>query len=265
MYGHEGCARGGPGGAAWSLLYVRGMNPGAVFHDRIDAGRWLAAALMAYRDHDPVVVALPRGGVPVGFEVARALGAPLDVLVVRRLRAPGDPALTIGAVAEGGARYLDSNLIERLAVPAHHLRCMVAVEQVEIARRVLDYRRDRPPLDVRGRTVILVDDGLATGVTARAAMLALQVLGPRSVIVAAPVCSPDTLRALAAEVDRVVCARSPADLAAVGQWYEDFSPTSDEEVRWCLGNVSMEASGVRRRLPETMPSMTDLVDRWEEG
>ena len=220
------------------------MNAGVVFHDRIDGGRWLAAALMTWRDADPVVVALPRGGVPVGFEVARALGAPLDVLVVRKLTAPGRPTLRLGALAEGGARYLDVDLIDSLGVSVEQLRELIEQEQVELARRVLAYRGDRAPIDLRGRTVLLTDDGLSTGVTARAAIAALRPLGPREVIVAAPVCAPETLKALRSEVDAVVCARSPTDLAAVGHWYEDFSETSEEEVRWCVGNAS--AHGARR-------------------
>jgi len=220
------------------------MKAGVVFHDRIDGGRWLAAALMSWRDADPVVVALPRGGVPVGFEVARALGAPLDVLVVRKLAAPGRPTLRLGALAEGGARYLDVDLIESLGVSVEQLRELIEQEQVELARRVLAYRGGRAPIDLRGRTVLLTDDGLYTGVTARAAIAALRSLAPREIIVAAPVCAPETLRALRSEVDAVVSARSPADLTAVGHWYEDLSQTSEEEVRWCLDSAL--AHGARR-------------------
>jgi predicted phosphoribosyltransferase len=222
------------------------MNAGVVFHDRIDGGRWLAAALMTWRDADPVVVALPRGGVPVGYEVARALGAPLDLLVVRKLTAPGRPTLRLGALAEGGARYLDEDLIESLGMSVEQLQELIELEQVELSRRVLAYRGGRAPIDLRGRTVLLTDDGLATGVTARAAIAALRSLAPKAIVVAAPVCAPDTLRALQSEVDAVVCARSPTDLAADGHWYEDFSQTSEEEVRWCLGNALVH--GARRAL-----------------
>jgi putative phosphoribosyl transferase len=220
--------------AARSLLPDPGMHAGVVFHDRIDGGRWLAAALMAWRATQPVVVALARGGVPVGYEVARALGAPLDVLAVRKLAVPADPSLRVGALAEGGARYLDMKLIERLGLSIEQLRDVIEAAQVELARRVLAYRGDRAPIDLRGRTVLLVDDGLATEATARAAIAALRPRGPRAIVVAAPVSAPDTMRALEPEADAVVCARSPSDLSDLGRWYEDHSQTSEEEVRWCV-------------------------------
>lgn len=216
------------------MLPDPGMNAGVVFHDRIDGGRWLAAALMAWRASQPVVVALARGGVPVGFEVARALGAPLDVLAVRKLAVPADPSQRVGALAEGGARHLDMKLIGRLGLSLEQLRDMIEAAQVELARRVLAYRGGRAPIDLQGRTVLLVDDGLAPEASARAAIAALRPRGPRAIVVAAPVSAPDTMQALRPEADAVVCARSPSDPSAAGRWYEDVSPTTEEEVRRCV-------------------------------
>lgn len=210
------------------------MSAGVVFHDRIDGGRWLAAALMTWRSTQPVVVALARGGVPVGYEVARALGAPLDVMAVRRLVAPADPSQRVGAVAEGGALSLDMRLIEHLGLSIEQLRGVIEAAQAELARRALAYRGDRSPIDLRGRTVLLIDDGLATEAAIRAAIAALHRRGSRAIVVAAPVSAPDTMRALKPEADAVVCARSPSDLSDVGRWYADRSPTSEEEVRRCV-------------------------------
>jgi putative phosphoribosyl transferase len=201
-----------------------------LFRNRVEAGRKLAAKLQRLRPERPVVVALPRGGVPVAYEVASALGAPLDVLVARKVGAPGHPELGIGAVAEGGVAFFDDRTIETLHVGREHVDRIAAAERAELSRRVTAYRGNEPPLDVRGRMVILVDDGLATGVTARAAIRALRSNGAASIVFAAPVCAPQTARLLSEEADRVVCVSEPAELFAVGAWYADFSQTGDDEV-----------------------------------
>jgi putative phosphoribosyl transferase len=206
------------------------LHGGLPFEDREDAGRRLAERLERYRDERPVVFALPRGGVPVGFEVSRTLGAPLDVFVARKLGAPGQPEFGIGAVAPGGVRVLNGNIVERLGIPYDYLEAVTRKEMAEVERRLRHFRGDRPEPDVRDRTVILVDDGLATGVTARAAVEALRRLGPRRLILAAPVCAAQTSGLLGPEVDELVCLEAPSDLGAIGFWYRDFSQTSDEEV-----------------------------------
>ncbi|HEX5975220.1 MAG TPA: phosphoribosyltransferase, partial [Rubrobacteraceae bacterium] len=203
---------------------------GPPFEDREDAGRRLAERLTRYRDERPVVFALPRGGVPVGYEISRSLGAPLDVFVSRKLGAPGQPEFGIGAVAPGGVRVLNGNVVERLGIPDDYLEAVTRKELAEVERRLKHFRGDRPEPEVRDRTVILVDDGLATGVTARAAVEALRRLGPRRLILAAPVCAAQTTELLAPEVDELVCLEAPSDLGAIGFWYGDFSQTSDEEV-----------------------------------
>lgn len=211
-----------------------------MFHDREDAGRRLAARLTKFRALDPLVLGLPRGGVPVAYEVARALEAPLDVLVARKIGAPGHAEYGIGAVAQGGAFYLDEARITALGV--HHTwLARAAAEQVaEIDRRLRSYRGDRAPLDVRDRVVILVDDGLATGVTTRAAVRALRKMAPREIVLAVPVTARDTARALRAEVDEVVYLEAPEDFYAVGQCYEDFRQTSDAEVIELLARAERE-------------------------
>lgn len=200
------------------------------FLDRYDAGRQLALRLGGVRDADPVVFALPRGGVPVGHEIAAALGAPLDVVVARKLGAPLQREESIGAIAPGGVLLLDEARIAALGVARAELDRIVAEETAEMARRLRHYRGDRPPLDPAGRTVILVDDGLATGLTALAAVRSLRRDGPRRLVVAAPVCSPEAVRLLRADVDDVVCVEAPPAFRAVGLWYDDFAQTTDEEV-----------------------------------
>src|SRR5207302_345843 len=180
---------------------------------------------------DVLVLALPRGGVPVAYEVAHRLGAPLDVFVVRKLGVPGYEELAMGAVATGGVRVLNDQIVERLGLPEYVIDAVAAREHQELARRERLYRGGRPPPDVRGRTVILVDDGLATGATMRAAIMALRQLQPARIVVAVPTASPDTCKELKAEADDVVCAITPEPFLAVGHWYEDFSQTTDEEVR----------------------------------
>ena len=206
-----------------------------LFRDRRAAGRLLAAKLARYAERpDVVVLALPRGGVPVAYEVARALGAPLDVFVVRKLGLPGHEEVAMGAVATGGVRVLNEQITRALAIPEHVIDAITAREQEELARRERVYRGDRPPLDVRGRTVILVDDGLATGATMQAAVQALRQQQPARIVVAVPTAAPETCEALRAKVDDVVCAVTPDPFYAVGLWYDDFSQTTDDEVRELL-------------------------------
>jgi len=200
------------------------------FADRRDAGRQLAEALAPLAAEDPVVVALPRGGVPVALEVAGALGAPLEILAVRKLGAPHNPEYGIGAVAEDGTRVIDTEAIAVLGIDGGTLDSLIARETEELRRRVAAYRGDRPPLDLEGRTVIVVDDGVATGVTDTAALRAVRRRRPACAILAVPVCAPDSAARLREEADEVVCLTMPALLYGVGQWYRDFSQVSDEEV-----------------------------------
>jgi predicted phosphoribosyltransferase len=211
-----------------------------IFADRTDAGQQLAPLLAAYRNEHPVVLALPRGGVPVGLVVARALGAPLDVLVARKLGAPGHAELGIGAVAPG-ATVLDQDAIRFLRIPDSYITRAAIQETAELERRERVYREGRPPAVVEGKTIILVDDGLATGVTARAAIASLRKRHPKRIVFAAPVCAPETVARLRSEADDVVCVTCPPDFQAVGLWYRDFSPTSDAEVLSCLRQLPAPA------------------------
>ena len=212
------------------------MNEAAYpFQDRTEAGRLLAQKLREYANRDDVVVlALPRGGVPVGFEVARALNAPLDVFVVRKLGVPGHEEFAMGAIASGGVRVLNADVVDGLGIPQAVIDRVAESEERELERREREYRGDRPAVDVRGRTVILVDDGLATGSSMRVATMALREMQPAQIVVAVPVGSPETCAEFEAEVDKVVCAATPQPFWAVGQWYSDFSQTNDEEVRVLL-------------------------------
>lgn len=200
------------------------------FADRRDAGRQLAEQLTSLAGESPIVVALPRGGVPVAEEVAEALGAPLEILAVRKLGTPHNPEYGIGALAEDGTLVIDPEAIAVLRINNGELDAIVTREAAELVRRVRAYRGDRPPLDLAGRTVIVVDDGVATGVTDTAALRAVRRLDPRRVVLAVPVCSPDALERLRNEADQVVCLRVPRLLRSVGQWYRDFSQVSDKEV-----------------------------------
>ncbi len=201
-----------------------------LFEDRADAGRKLAARLVPLKPTRPLVVALPRGGVPVAYEVARSLGAPLDVIIARKLGAPGHSEYGIGAVAQGGFSYLDAQAVTTLRVPPAHLDREVRAATAELDRRLAAYRGAAPPLDARGRGGVLVDDGLATGVTARAAARAIRAQRPERIVLAVPVGAPESVEALAGEVDEVVCLAAPEGFRAVGQYYKDFDQTSDDEV-----------------------------------
>jgi predicted phosphoribosyltransferase len=200
--------------------------------DRTEAGRLLAAQLSSYADRDDLLVlALPRGGVPVAFEVARRLRAPLDVFVVRKLGVPGQEELAMGAIASGGLRVINEHLVRQLGIPRAAVEQVTAVESRELERREREYRGERPPTPIRGRTIILVDDGLATGSTMTAAVETLRRQGPARIVVAAGVGAPQTCAVLAGVADECVCAVIPPALDGVGRWYEDFSPTTDAEVR----------------------------------
>jgi putative phosphoribosyl transferase len=221
------------------------------FRDRREAGRLLTAKLAAYANRpDVLVLGLPRGGVPVAYEVARALGAPLDIFLVRKLGVPGYEELAMGAIATGGVRVLNDQLVGGLGIPDYIVDEVAAWEQQELMRRDRLYRGDRPPPDVRGRTVILVDDGLATGATMQAAVKALRQQQPARIVVAVPTASPETCELLRAEVDDVICAITPEPFHAVGLWYEDFSQTTDEEVRDLLARSSEEVTGVQPKHPK---------------
>jgi len=210
-----------------------------LFEDRFQAGRLLASKLGEFsRRNDVVVLALPRGGVPVGYEVAEALHAPLDVFVVRKLGTPGQEELAMGALASGGVTVLNREVIQALGIPQETIDAVVAREQPELERREREYRDGRPAVDVQGRTVILVDDGLATGSSMRVAAKALRKESAAEIVVAVPVASPSTCAEFETEVDKIVCATTPEPFWAVGQWYRDFSQTTDEEVRELLARAA---------------------------
>ena len=213
-----------------------------LFRDRVDAGRRLAALLERFRDEAPIVLALPRGGVVVGYEVAHALNAPLDVIVARKLGAPGHRELGIGAVAPG-VRVLDDETVSALGVRAEAIEAIAAEETAEMARRSRRFRDERPPPALADRTVIVVDDGLATGVTARAAVRSIRRERPRRVVLAVPVCPAETAALLRAEVDDLVCVAQPPDFIAVGHWYTNFDQTTDEEVIALLQQARLRAPG----------------------
>ena len=203
---------------------------GGGFRDRAEAGARLAERLAALRADDPVVVALPRGGVPVAHEIAAALEAPLEVLAVRKLGAPGRPELAMGAIAEDGTGVIDQATVRALGVGEAELQATIERETEELRRRVALYRGEREPFELRGRTVIVVDDGVATGATDKAALRAIRRRGPVRVVLAVPVCPQQSAGVLAAEADEIVTLMKPASLDGVGRWYEDFSQVSDEEV-----------------------------------
>jgi putative phosphoribosyl transferase len=213
----------------------------ARFRDRFDAGRILAQKLSKYAGRDDVLVfGLPRGGVPVAFEVAKALGAPLDVFIVRKLGLPFHEELAMGAIASGGVRVIDEDLVRQFGISEADLDAVIAEEETELERREQQYRGDRPFPNVAGRTVILVDDGLATGSSMRVAVAALRHENPASIVVAVPIAPPDTCAMLRQEAEEVVCASTPEPFFAVGLWYEDFSQTEDEEVHDLLERARRE-------------------------
>jgi len=209
--------------------------PFQIFQDRTDAGRQLADELLSYaRRDDVIILGLPRGGVPVAFEVAQRLRVPLDVFVVRKLGVPGHEELAMGAIAPGGVRVLNEDVLHIIPDAQAIVEMVTAIEREELERRERSYRSDRPPPDLKDHTVILIDDGLATGATMRAAVAALRQQGAAKIIVAVPVGAPSTCQDLKSGADEVICLQTPATFIGVGQYYADFSQTTDEEVRELL-------------------------------
>ena len=226
------------------------------FRDRTDAGRRLAEKLASYTNRpDVVVLALPRGGVPVAFEVAHSLGVPLDVFVVRKLGVPGHEELAMGAVATGGVRVLNAEIVHGLGIPEDRIDAVAARELQELTRRERAYRDGRAAPEVNKKSVILVDDGLATGATMRAAVRALRQQGPERIVVAVPTAPPDTGAALQAEADDVVCVMTPAPFLAVGYWYDNFAQTTDAEVHDLLAQQHGRAARPRSARVVAWPSL----------
>jgi len=212
-----------------------------IFRDRTDAGRQLGARLRRYRGRpDVLVLALPRGGVPVAYQVAKQLGAPLDVFLVRKLGVPGYKELAMGAIASGGVRVINEDVVRDMDIPGEVIDAVAADEQQELARRERAYRHERPLLEVKGRIVILIDDGLATGSSMRAAAEALRKQQPARIVVAVPVSAAKTCDEFRGDVDEIVCAIRPEPLHGVGLWYEDFTQTTDEEVRELLERAQQQ-------------------------
>ena len=210
-----------------------------IFQDRTDAGRQLAEELLNYAErNDVIVLGLPRGGVPVAFEVAERLGVPLDVFVVRKLGVPGHEELAMGAIAPGGVRVLNEDVLHVIPDAQAIVEIVAAIEREELERRERNYRSDRPPPDFKDRIVILIDDGLATGATMRAAVAALRQQGAAKIIVAVPVGAPSTCQDLKNGADEVICLQTPVAFIGVGQYYADFSQTTDEEVRELLSQAA---------------------------
>jgi len=209
--------------------------PDLPFRDRPQAGQLLSKKLAGYANREDVIVlALPRGGVPVAREIARSLRAPLDVFLVRKLGVPGQEELAMGAIASGGVRILNQDIVQAMGIPAHVIDSVTSTEVQELARRERLYRGDRPAPDVMGRTVILVDDGLATGATMRAAVAALRRMKPSRIVIAVPIAAVPTRQEFAREVDEIVCLHTPEPFFSVGFWYDDFSQTTDEDIREML-------------------------------
>jgi putative phosphoribosyl transferase len=234
--------------------------------NREEAGRVLAQALRQYAGRqDVVVLALPRGGVPVGYEVAKALGAPLDVFIVRKLGVPGHEELAMGAVASGDVVVLNEDVLSALGLDEDDVARAASREGREVRRRELAYRGDRPPTELQDRIVIVVDDGLATGSTMRAAIRGLRKLGPKRLVMAVPIAAPSTCEALQQEADEVVCARTPEPFRSVGEWYDDFAQTSDDEVRALLARAAGRAEESGRGAPGSKRELTIAVDRVRLG
>jgi putative phosphoribosyl transferase len=218
-------------------------NPHQPYRDRRQAGVELAALLDHLKQRkDVVVLALPRGGVPVAAEIARALQAPLDVFLVRKLGMPGHPELAMGAIATGGVRVVNDDVVTWYRIPDAVIDDVARTEQAELERREHAYREGRSPVELRGRVVLLIDDGLATGSSMKAAVQAVRAREPSRVVVAVPVGAPETCRELGRIADEIICARTPEHFAAVGQWYRDFSQTTDDEVRILLHGASEAVS-----------------------
>ncbi|MGA7614975.1 MAG: phosphoribosyltransferase [Thermoanaerobaculia bacterium] len=214
------------------------------FRDRRDAGRRLAPLLKDYAGREDVVVlALPRGGVPVGYEIARSLGVRLEVFLVRKLGVPGQEELAMGAIASGAVRVLSSDLVAALGISAEMIESVARREEAELTRREKAYRGDREPVQIEGKVTVLVDDGLATGSSMRAAVRAVRKLAPSRIVVAVPVGAPSTCSDLREEADEVVCAYTPEPFQAVGLWYEDFTQTTDAEVRELLDGSRTASAG----------------------
>lgn len=205
-----------------------------IFKDRAEAGAFLAGQLYQLRGADAIVLGLPRGGVPVAYEVAARLGLPLDVFIVRKIGVPGHEELAMGAIASGGIAVVNDDVVRLIGIDQRTFDAVAAQEQRELQRRELLYRANRPPLQIIGKSVIVVDDGIATGASMRAAIVALRTQAPAQLIVAAPVASPSVYQQFADLADRVVCVQTPEDFSAVGAWYESFPQTSDAEVRHLL-------------------------------
>ena len=230
------------------MAYAADTRMALPFSDRTEAGRRLAEKLARHAGQpDVIVLALPRGGVPVAYEVAMALNAPLDVYLVRKLGVPGHEELALGAIATGGVRVLVPEVIREAGVTEQMVERVTQQEMRELERRERAFRGDRPPPAVDGKTVILVDDGLATGATMRAAIAALKEQGPAQIVVAVPTAAPQTCESMRHEVDEVVCAITPEPFYAVGLWYDDFAQTTDEEVRALLERASWRTPAEQRR------------------
>jgi putative phosphoribosyl transferase len=222
-----------------------------IYRDRIDAGRQLAARLGDYADRDDVLVlALPRGGVPVAYEVAKALRVPLDIFLVRKLGVPGHEELAMGAISTGGVRVLNDDVVNYLGIPGEVIDAVAMDELRELKRRERVYRGHRPEPNIQGETVILIDDGLATGSTMRAAAAALRQKNPARLIVAVPVSATQTCDEYRMGVDEIICAQTPEPFLGVGRWYEDFSQTSDEEVRQLLAKADAAFEKGNRKLAQ---------------
>lgn len=213
----------------------------ALFRDRKDAGRKLAQKLTAYTGRsDVIVLALPRGGVPVAYEVALALRVPMDIFIVRKLGWPGHEEMAIGAIASGGVKVLNEDIVQYLNIPEALIDAVAQRELRELERRERAYRGNRPPLEVKGCIVIVIDDGLATGASMRAAIVGLRAHSPAQIVIAVPTSALETCEALEPEVDHIICATTPEPFYGVSRWYEDFSPTTDEEVRMLLQDANRQ-------------------------
>jgi putative phosphoribosyl transferase len=216
------------------------------YANRTEAARVLADSLpQSLHDDDLLVLAMPRGGVPVGHEIAKRLSAPLDLLLVRKLGVPGHPELAFGAIATGGAKVLNDAVIARLGLNQEEMDAVAEAERAELRRRSEAYRGDRPEPEVNGKTIIVVDDGVATGATMGAGLAALRRQQPAKIVAAVPVGPPDSIRLLAEQADEVVCPATPTAFMAISEWYEDFSATSDDEVCRLLNEHWKEAAGVK--------------------